>query len=260
MNSCRTSAAQSVDRTSGLKISGTTALVTGAGRRIGRALALALADQGARVAVHFNSSERDALETAEAVRAIGAEADIFQAELSDSRQVAELADRVAERFGGFQVLVNNASAFGAERLEALTVDEWDFYMAANVRAPFQLAQAMLKALPGDGQGKIINLNDWRTARANRFAYGVSKAALTGLTGSLAVAMAPRVQVNQLALGAILPPADIPLDRPPEDIETNLGPAGRMGTLNEVADAMIALIANDFITGETVHVDGGRHIR
>jgi pteridine reductase len=132
-------------------------------------------------------------------------------------------------------------------------------MAVNFRAPFLLAQAMLKGLPADGAGKVINLNDWRTARAKRFAYGTSKAALSGLTRSLAVAMAPRVQVNELALGAILPPADT-APRLTEQMETNLGPAGRMGALNEVTQAVLSLIGNDFITGETLHIDGGRHIQ
>jgi pteridine reductase len=118
---------------------------------------------------------------------------------------------------------------------------------------------MNEQLATGSPGKIINLNDWRKARPTRFAYGVTKSALSGLTRTLALSMAPNVQVNEIALGAILPPADIPIDRPRDKITINLGPADRMGSLNEVADAMMMLIKNDFITGETINVDGGRHI-
>ena len=100
---------------------------------------------------------------------------------------------------------------------------------------------------------------WSTARPGQFAYGVSKSALSGLTRSLALALAPNIQVNEIALGAILPPANIGVDRPREQIKINLGPADRMGKLNEVADAVLMLIQNDFITGETINVDGGKHI-
>ena len=105
---------------------------------------------------------------------------------------------------------------------------------------------------------IINIGDWRTARRNRFPYGASKAALSGLTRSLAYALAPNIQVNEIALGAVLPPADSGL-RAIEAQEAGDAPAGRMGTLNEVAQAVLAMVHNDYITGERVRVDGGRHI-
>jgi pteridine reductase len=241
-----------------LEITGKTALVTGSGRRVGRALAFALAEAGARVAVHYNGSQADAAETVEAIRDLGGEAEALQADLEAPEAAYALVRAALDRFGSLDILVNNASLFATGRFEDTSVTEWDRYMAVNVRAPFLLAQAMAAALPSGSPGKIINLNDWRTARAKRFAYGASKAALSGLTRSLAVSMAPDVQVNELALGAVLPPADI-TPRPLEQMETKLGPSGRMGTLNEVAQAMLALIGNDFITGETLHIDGGRHI-
>ena len=242
-----------------MQVAGSTALVTGSGRRIGRAIALALAEAGANVAVHYNGSQADAEETATAIAAMGGTAECFQVDLAAPDAPKRLVDAVHSRFGGLEVLVNNASLFSTGRFEDTSLEEWDRYMAVNFRAPFLLAQAMYARLPSGGAGKVINLNDWRTSRAKRFAYGTSKAALSGLTRSLAVAMAPRVQVNELALGAILPPADI-APKPPEQMEMPLGPAGRMGTLNEVAQAVLALIGNDFITGETLHIDGGRHIR
>lgn len=232
--------------------------MTGSGRRVGRAIALALAQAGASVAVHYHSSESDAAETVEIARSFGVQAESFSADLSDAGATVRLMDDVASSLGRVNILVNSASAFSKGELAETSLDEWELFMAVNFRAPFLLAQAMQRTL-GDEPGKVISLGDWRTARANRFAYGVSKAALSGLTRSLAVAMAPNVQVNELALGAILPPADTVVEEPGRQV-AKASPAGRMGTLNEVSDAVISLIENDFITGETLHIDGGRHIR
>ncbi len=243
-----------------MEVRGKTALVTGAGRRIGRTIAIALGQSGARVAVHYLHSADDAAETADAIRALGADAETFQADLGDPEQVAGLAANVAEAYGSVEILVNNASMFGKQTLSDASVEDWDRYLAVNTRAPFLLAQAMHAGLPEGAPGKIINLNDWRTARKMRFGYGVSKAALSGLTRSLAEATAPNVQVNEIALGAILPPADGPQNVPRSEIKMDLGPADRMGTLNEVAQAILSLIENDFITGETIRLDGGRHIQ
>jgi len=235
------------------------ALVTGAGRRIGRALALALGDTGCRVAVHYNHSEQDANETASLIKAMGNEAITVMADLEDPTQVEDLAANVYEQLGSIEIMVNNASVFDKVGLKEVSAEEFDRHFAINVRAPFLLAKSMNEQLATGSPGKIINLNDWRKARPTRFAYGVTKSALSGLTRTLALSMAPNVQVNEIALGAILPPADIPIDRPRDKIAINLGPADRMGSLNEVADAMMMLIKNDFITGETINVDGGRHI-
>jgi len=239
---------------------GKVALVTGAGRRVGRSLALALGDAGCRVAVHYGQSEKDAKETAELIQSMGREAITIQADLEDPAQVERLANSAADQLGSIEILVNNASIFDKVGLEDVSVDEWDRHFAINVRAPFLLAKAMQSQLSTDSPGKIISLNDWRTARPTRFAYGITKTALSGLTRTLALSMAPNVQANEISLGAILPPADIRLDRPRSEIQIDLGPADRMGSLNEVADAMMMLIQNDFITGETINVDGGRHIQ
>lgn len=238
---------------------GKVALVTGAGRRVGRALALALGDAGCRVAVHYGQSETDAKETAALIESMGSQAVTFQADLEIPAEVESLAASVASELGPIEILVNNASIFDKIGLEDLSADNWDRHFAINVRAPFLLAQAMQSQLGNDAAGKIVNLNDWRTARPTRFAYGITKTALSGLTRTLALSMAPHVQTNEISLGAILPPADVPLDRPRSEIQIDLGPADRMGSLNEVADAMMMLIKNDFITGETINVDGGRHI-
>lgn len=241
-----------------MQVSGSTALVTGGGRRVGRSIALALAQAGANVAVHYNRSEAEASETVELARSFGVRSETFKADLLIADETVRLMGDVESSLGAVSILVNNASAFSKGTLNGTSLDEWESYMAINFRAPFLLAQVMQRGLSGDQTGKVVNLNDWRTARANRFAYGVSKAALSGLTKSLAVAMAPNVQVNELALGAILPPADS-LDETGEQV-AKTAPAGRMGTLSEVSSAVISLIENDFITGETLHIDGGRHVR
>lgn len=239
---------------------GKIALVTGAGRRVGRALALALGDAGCRVAVHYSQSEQDANETAALIQSMGSEAITIKADLEDPRQVESLAESVHDQLGPIEILINNASIFDKINLADISVDNWDRHLAINLRAPFLLAQAMQAQLGDDSHGKIISLNDWRTARPTRFAYGVTKTALSGLTRTLALSMAPNVQANEISLGAILPPSDIPVDRARDEIKIDLGPADRMGSLNEVADAMMMLLQNDFITGETINVDGGRHIQ
>jgi NAD(P)-dependent dehydrogenase (short-subunit alcohol dehydrogenase family) len=239
--------------------SGKTALVTGAGQRIGRAIVLALAEAGVNVAVHYNTSVDAATETAGLARSIGVRAELFSADLGDAEQAEGLVARASAALGPVSILVNNASMFGRRTAAETTAAEWDRYFAVNVRTPFLLARAMAAQLPAGTTGKVINLGDWRTARRNRFPYGASKAALSGLTSSLAYALAPDVQVNEVALGAILPPADAGPESSRESRDVGETPARRMGTLNEVTQAVLSLVANDYITGERVRVDGGKHI-
>ncbi len=239
---------------------GLTALVTGSGHRVGRALALALAEAGANVAVHYNSSDEAAAETVAALEMAGGRAESFQANFSDAAEVERLFDAVNARMGPVQILANNAARFERCELSSSTVDEWERSMAVNVRAPYLLARAMANALPDGLTGKIINIGDSRTNRRDRFVYGVSKAALRGLTESLAESLAPAIQVNEIAMGAILQPIDTPRGERPKMDKFDYGPIRRMGTLNEVTHTLMWLIENDYVTGETVHLDGGRTIR
>lgn len=239
---------------------GVTALVTGAGHRVGRALALALAEAGANVAVHYNSSDEAAAETVAALEVTGGRAEAFQADFDDAAEVLRLFDAVDSRMGPVRILLNNSARYELGELSSSTVEEWDRCMAVNVRAPYLLSRAMANALPEGLTGKIVNIGDSRTNRRERFVYGVSKAALRGLTVSLAESLAPAIQVNEIALGAVLQPTDTPRGERPEMDQFDYGPIRRMGTLNEVAHAMMWLIENDYVTGETVHLDGGRTIR
>ncbi len=227
---------------------------------MGRALALALAEAGANVAVHYNSSDEAAAETVAALEMAGGRAEAFQANFADAAEVEGLFDAVNARMGPVQILANNAARFERAELLSSTVEEWDRSMAVNVRAPYLLARAMANALPVGLTGKIVNIGDSRTNRRDRFVYGVSKAALRGLTVSLAESLAPAIQVNEIAMGAILQPIDTPRGERPSMDRIDYGPIRRIGTLNEVTHTFMWLIENDYVTGETVHLDGGRTIR
>lgn len=236
------------------------ALVTGAGVRVGNVIARKLADSGARIAVHYRNSASEAREFVSDVNSAGGEADLFQADLADRAQVEALVPAVVERFGSLDILINSASVFRDRWLDETDDDDWDENLAVNVTAPFVLSRAMAKHID-DKPGKIISLTDWKTTRPKRFAYGVSKAALGGLTKSLAAALAPSIQVNEVALGAILLPVTA---APEEDAElaeklASRTPLGRLGTPEEVAQVVMTLIENDYITGETIYVDGGQRL-
>lgn len=239
-----------------MELKGGVALVTGAGQRVGKAVAIALAEAGAHVAVHYNTSAEGANDTVRKIKASGGVAATFQADLQDDPALAGLVPSVVKAMGRLDVLVNSASIFRDARLLDTTNEEWDANFAVNVRAPFVLSRALARHLDGR-PGKIINLNDWQTNRPKRFAYGVSKAALSGLTRTLAASLAPDVQVNEVALGAILlPPGALPEY---EKVLTTRIPAGRMGRPEEISDAVLWLIGNDYVTGETIRVDGGQHV-
>ncbi len=235
-------------------------LVTGAGVRVGKVIARRLADSGARVAVHYLNSETEAREFVDEIVSGGGQADMFQAELGDRTQVESLVPAVLERFGSLDILINNASVFQDRWLDETDDANWDISFAVNVTAPFVLSRAMAKYLDGN-PGKIVSLTDWKTTRPKRFAYGVSKAALGGLTRSLAAALAPSIQVNEVALGAILLPVTAAADEDAALSEklTSRTPLGRLGKPEEIAQVVMTLIENDYITGETIYVDGGQRL-
>jgi pteridine reductase len=242
-----------------MELRGRAALVTGAGVRVGRALALALAREGARVAVHYGQSADAAEQTADAARALGADAVIVQADLAHDGAARALLADLQTRWGTVDVLVNSAAIFEPAGVRGTTPELWDRHFAINLKAPFLLSQAFAAQLPAGRAGKIVNISDWRGLRpgGDHFAYTLTKAALISMTKSLAVALAPAIQVNCLALGAILLPAGAD-----ESYRRQLVaqiPAGRMGDLSEVADALIFALKNDFVTGQTIVIDGGRSL-
>ena len=240
-----------------MDLTGKRALVTGAGKRLGREFALALARSGADVVVHYATSEKEAAATADEIRSHGRKAEIVKADLSRPDGAAFMAD-----IGDLDVLVNSAAIFEKGTVADTSLEDWERHLSLNLRAPFLLSQAFTKSL-GDRPGKIVNVADWRAASPGptHLAYTVSKSGLLTLTRMAARDLAPRVQVNALALGAVLPPAgEDPADL--ERLERTVArvPAGRPATEQEVTDALLFLLRNDYVTGETLFVDGGAHLR
>ncbi|MCK6479650.1 MAG: SDR family oxidoreductase [Planctomycetes bacterium] len=240
---------------------GSVALVTGAARRIGRAVALRLARGGCRVAVHCRDSRREGAEVVRAVRAAGGEARLFAADLSRPKAVERLVRSVERSLGPVSVLVNNASVFRATPFLRSTPADLEDHLAVNLRAPWLLCRAVAPGMVERGAGKIVNLGDIHAERplADHPAYAASKAALHALTLALARDLAPAVQVNAVAPGAVLLPEGAPASR--ARALARLIPAGRLGTPEEVAEAVAFLVEGpDFVTGEILRVDGGRHCR
>ena len=205
------------------------ALITGSANRIGREIAIYLSKIGVNIAIHYNKSEAKAMETLSEVKKSKVNSRIFKADLSVESETLALYDKVTEELGPISILINNASTFRKNNLESTTSEEIleDYFV--NVISPFLLSQKIHKNKKINS-GKIINISDWKTARENRFSYGASKSAIAGLTKSLAVSMAPNFQVNEIAFGAMLPPADEP-NRIPQKI--NLGPMGRTAQMSEI---------------------------
>ncbi|MGD9545954.1 MAG: SDR family NAD(P)-dependent oxidoreductase [Candidatus Krumholzibacteriia bacterium] len=241
-------------------LAGRTALVTGGARRIGRALALALAGEGAVVVLHYRRSGADARDTAAAIEDRGGVCRLVAGDLAEAAVAGELPAR-AEAVAGapIDILVNNASIFGPG--EALETDAgtWDLHQAVNLRAPFILAREMARRLPAGRPGDVINLNDIRALKpgSDHFPYTISKVGLHGLTRSLALALAPHVRVNELMLGSILPPegGDAGYVHMPVDAI----PTRRFDTPVEVCRGMLALLANPAMTGQSICIDGGSHL-
>jgi pteridine reductase len=234
--------------------------VTGAARRIGRAIALELARHGFDVAVHYNASAADAEETARMVRAAGRRAVVLQAALDDAAAAAALPGRVAEALGRLDILVNNAAVFEPMSLGDFTPAAWNNTLAINLTAPMILSHAAFPLLSTHEHGRIINLVDICVDRPwpDHLAYCASKAGLVTLTQALAKAMAPRVRVNAIAPGAALFPEDY--DEAKIKSIIRHVPALRAGTAEDVAVAVGFLASNcNYVTGVILAVDGGRSI-
>lgn len=235
-----------------------TVLITGSARRIGAALARACAVAGGNVVIHCHHSEPEAEERRNEIQAMGRKAWVLPADLSDAAEVARLIPASVAEAGPLYALVNNAAIFAPLSARETTLSQWEQHMAINLTAPFLLSQAFAAQVPAGGEGRIVNLVDWRALRpgADHFPYTITKAALASMTEAMAAALAPNITVNALALGAILPPTD-QAARP--DILDTI-PAGRWGELPEVESALLFLLAGPaYVTGEIIHVDGGRHL-
>lgn len=237
------------------------ALITGSAKRVGKALALALAEQGCNIIIHYGHSAEAAQKTVNEIKAQGVEAWAVSAGLGDEAAVNRLVPLVLEHAGRLDILINSASIFPPEDFLSADSATWDQAMMVNLKAPFLLSQAFARALPEGRPGKIINLLDAVAMRPqnHHFSYAISKVGLEGLTQATALALAERdIQVNGIALGAILPAVN---DDPAkfERLAQRI-PARRTGAPEDVVQAMLYLLqAGDYVTGEIIRVDGGRHL-
>jgi NAD(P)-dependent dehydrogenase (short-subunit alcohol dehydrogenase family) len=236
-------------------LNGKTILITGGARRLGRIFSLSCARAGADIVIHHGHSKDEAEAVKAEIVSLGRRAWIFQADLSDSSQAEGLIARI-NGSTALQGLVNSAAIFESLTLENTSLEDWQQHLTINLTAPFLLSQAFAKQAPTGA--RIVNILDWRALRpgADHLPYTISKAALASMTRSFAIALAPNVIVNGLALGAILPPSD---GKAKPDILKNV-PANRWAEKTEVEQALIfALTGPAYITGEIIHVDGGRHL-
>jgi NAD(P)-dependent dehydrogenase (short-subunit alcohol dehydrogenase family) len=245
-----------------MDLSGKVALITGA-KRVGAVVAAALASRGADVALSFNHSEREANAAAADVRARGRRSVVVRADVSDPQSCALLIDDVAREFGRLDVLINMASLYHSMPFDELTVDEWDKQQHVDLRGSYLCARAAVPHMRRAGGGRIINFSDWVAASARpRYtgyvAYYVAKAGVKALTEALALELAKdQILVNAIAPGPVLAPDD--LSSAQSKAVEAATPLGRWGGADEVAKTVLALIDSNFITGETIRVDGGRHI-
>lgn len=245
-----------------MDLAGKAALITGT-RRIGAVVAAALAAAGADVAIVYNRSKTEADEAAARAHAHGRRALVLQADLSQPAQCGALVDRASKELGRLDVLVNMASIYPSVSFDDLTVDDWDRQMAVDLRASFLCAKAAVPHLRKSGGGRIINFADWLPASGRPrykgyLTYYVAKAGVKALTEALALELAgDRILVNAIAPGPILAPPET-TDEESKAVE-RATPLGQWGGAESVADAVLALIGLDFVTGETIRVDGGRHI-
>ncbi len=242
-----------------MDLTGRVALVTGAGRRVGRALALALGRRGATVAVHYGHSESEAADVAREIGSLGARGETFGADLMDAAAPARLIEQVVSRLGALDVLVNSAAIMERTPFGEITLDQWERIFALNLRAPFFLAQAAAPHLRA-ARGTMVNIADLAAYETwpGYLPHGLSKSGIVHMTRSLARVLAPEVRVNAIAPGTVLLPDD--WRRADEERLNRTTPLGRQGSPEDVATAMLYLIDAEYVTGETLIVDGGRHVR
>ncbi|MFI5257124.1 MAG: SDR family oxidoreductase [Gemmatimonadales bacterium] len=240
-------------------LAGRIALVTGAGHRVGRALALALGARGMRVVVHYHGSAPDAEETARLIRGEGGTATIARADLTSVAEAERLIDETVAGEGALDVLVNSAAVMLRTPFGETTVAQWESMFALNLRAPWFLSQRAAPALR-KSRGCIVNIADLAGFESwpAYLPHGLTKSAIVQMTRGLALVLAPEVRVNAIAPGVVLLPEGWS-DADGERLRATT-PLKRLGTPEDVAAAMLYLIDADFVTGDVVMVDGGRHVR
>jgi pteridine reductase len=239
------------------RLEGKNALVTGAARRIGRAISLALAREGANVAVHYQSSASESEALVDEIKRLGVQAVALRADLSDPVELAGLVGSARESLGTIEILVNNASIFPADTLATVDLAGLERNIELNAWAPLVLTRAFAAQ---SERGHVINLLDSRVSGFDHThtAYIFSKHVLSAITRMAALELAPGIAVNGIAPGLILPPAG--KDEEYVDRLAQTVPLKRRGSPEDIAAAAVFLVTSEFITGQTIYVDGGRNLK
>ena len=233
------------------------ALITGAARRIGRAIAEDLAENGWAVAIHHRSSADDAQAFAEQIRKSGGQAAVVSGDLADPATPARIVAEAAATLGPLTLLVNNASVFEKDAIGTLDPDLWQHQMAVNLQAPVFLGEAFAKQLPGGAEGNIVNLLDQRVFRPSPvfFSYQLTKSALAVATETLAKALAPRIRVNGIAPGPVLPSVHSTAEKHREMVAEL--PLQRAPDLADFGRTVRYLVETPSVTGQVIALDGGQ---
>jgi len=244
------------DGSDSVDLAGKVALVTGAGRRVGAAIACALGEAGMRVAVHHHGSAAGAAEVCEQIAAAGGEGWAVAADLDDRKAARHLVDRTIEHFAGLDLLVLSAASFEATPLDTLDDAAWDRVLNLNLGAPFAMAQRATEALrAARGSLVFIGCTSRRAPFRDYLPYQVAKAGIHQMMRALSLQLAPEVRVNAVAPGSVLPPDEF--DDSQLDALRRSIPLGRLGSAADVARAVLHLARSPFITGQELVVDGGR---
>ena len=239
------------------------ALITG-GKRIGAVVATTLAKAGADIALVYNRSLAEAAETESAVKGLGRRAILVQADVTNERACTDAVATTVGELGRLDILINMASLYAEKPFADLTAADWDRQLAVDLRAAFLFAHAAAPVMKQAGGGRIINFADWVAASARpRYPgytpYYVAKSGVKALTETLALELAAdQILVNAIAPGPILAPPDMSQEE--SDAVVKSTPLGRWGGEEEIAKAVMFLVQSDFVTGETIRVDGGRHVK
>ncbi|MDP2965138.1 MAG: SDR family oxidoreductase [Pelolinea sp.] len=231
-------------------------LITGSARRLGKEIALAVAAAGYAVIIHTSRSFSDAEDLVSQIINLGGKAKYISADFSIPEKANEIFIKTFADEENLFALINNASIFEPGNFIGTSYESWQMHFAVNLTTPFLISQAFAKRV-GKNSGRIINILDWRALRPGKdhFSYTISKSALVAMTKAMALALAPNITVNGLALGAILPPSDGGSDSIIKSV-----PLGRWGNNKEVTDTVLFLLTGpEYITGEIIHLDGGRHL-